>query len=203
MHRVLVPTDFSSASRAAVRYALALTVPVGGELLLLHVIEGAPLRRYIVRGEPEGFPFWLDPMGPLFHAPRPQEVIYHDRYEEAREKLLTWLPPGVGRRSRALVTVGTVADEIVRVAREQKAEAIVMETQGKRGIRHLFRRTVTERVIRAVAIPVITIWGVGASCSPHDGMHEFVWMDGSGEPPTGQRARGERFSTPRPSLAAQ
>ena len=203
MHRVLVPTDFSSTSRAAVRYALALTVPVGGELLLLHVIEGAPLRRYIVRGEPEGLPFWLDPMGPLFHAPCPPAVIYHDRYEEAREKLLTWLPPGVGRRSRALVTVGKVADEIVRVAREQKADAIVMEAQGKRGVRHLFRRTVTERVMRKVAIPVITIWGIGASCSPHDWMRELAWMDKPGEPPTGQRVRGERFRTPRTSLAAQ
>ena len=106
MHRVLVPTDFSSASRAAVRYALALTVPVGGELLLLHVIEGAPLRRYIVCGEPEGLPFWLDPMGPLFHAPRPQEVIYHDRYEEAREKLLTPRSRGCGTGQRILPYCG-------------------------------------------------------------------------------------------------
>jgi universal stress protein A len=203
MHRVLVPTDFSSTSRAAVRYALALTVPVGGEMLLLHVIEGAPLRRYIVHGAPEGLPDWLDPMGPLFHAPRPQEVIYHDCYEEAREKLLTWLPPGLSKRARALVTVGKVADEIVRVAREQKADAIVMEAQGKRRVRHLLRRTVTERVIRKVAIPVITIWGIGASCSPHDWMRELAWMDGPGEPPTGQRAHGERFRTPRPSLAAK
>ena len=116
---------------------------------------------------------------------------------------LTWLPPGLGRRSRALVTVGKLADEIVRVAREQKADVIVMETQGRRGVRHFLRRTVTERVMRKVAIPVITIWGIGASCSPHNGIRELAWMDEPGEPPTGQRGRGERFRTPRPSLAAQ
>lgn len=203
MHRVLVPTDLSSTSRAVVRYALAVTVTLGGELLLLHVMTGAPLRRYIVRGEPEGFPYWLDAMGPLFRAPCPQEVIYHDRSEEAREKLLSWLPPGCSTRSRALVTVGKVADEIVRVAGEQKADVIVMETPGKRGVRPLLRRTVIEEVIRKVSIPVMTVWGIGALPSLPHGVDECAWMEGLGEPPTGTRARDTQMRSQRTLPVAQ
>jgi universal stress protein A len=196
MQRVLVPTDFSCTSRAAVSYALALTAAMGGEILLLHVIEGAPLRRHIVRGEPEGLPYWLDPTGHLFQASCPQEVIYHDLYEEARGKLMTWLPPGLGKRSGALVTVGKVADEIVRVASEQKVDAIVMSIQGKRGVRRLLRRTVAERVMRKTSIPVITLWGIGAFPSPQHWLHELAWLhELDEEPPTATGAHSQRFAS--------
>jgi nucleotide-binding universal stress UspA family protein len=63
---------------------------------------------------------------------------------------MAWLPPGLGKRSGALVTVGKVADEVVRVASEQKVDAIVMGTQGRRGVRRLLRRRMAERVMRSL-----------------------------------------------------
>jgi nucleotide-binding universal stress UspA family protein len=42
MKRILVPTDFSPPSLAALTQAVRYTQAVGGELLLLHVVEGDP-----------------------------------------------------------------------------------------------------------------------------------------------------------------
>jgi hypothetical protein len=78
-----------------------------------------------------------------------------------------------------------------------------METPGKRGVRHLLRKTVTEQVIRNVSIPVMTVWGIGASPSPHHWMDELAWIEGLGEPPMGQRARDTRMRSQRTLPVAQ
>jgi nucleotide-binding universal stress UspA family protein len=52
MKRILVPTDFSPRSLEALECALTYTRTVGGELLLLHVVEGKPLQWYAVNGQP-------------------------------------------------------------------------------------------------------------------------------------------------------
>jgi nucleotide-binding universal stress UspA family protein len=44
MTRILVPIDFPIRSLAALTQAVPYTKAVRGELLLLHVVEGAPLR---------------------------------------------------------------------------------------------------------------------------------------------------------------
>jgi nucleotide-binding universal stress UspA family protein len=41
-------------------------------------------------------------------------------------------------------------------ATEQGASVIVMGTHGRTGVRHLFAGSVTERVVRASPIPVLT-----------------------------------------------
>ena len=53
MTRILVPTDFSTRSLEALGRALTYTQTLGGELLLLHVVEGPPLHWYAVNGQPE------------------------------------------------------------------------------------------------------------------------------------------------------
>jgi nucleotide-binding universal stress UspA family protein len=60
MKRFLVATDFSDASRDAVRYGLELTTAMEGDMLLLHVVEGDPIRTYTVTGLSDPFPSSLD-----------------------------------------------------------------------------------------------------------------------------------------------
>jgi nucleotide-binding universal stress UspA family protein len=119
MRRILVPTDFSDASRPAIHYALALTAAVEGDLLLLHVVEGDPLPRYVVGDMPEMFPSWMDFSGQRFQGTRSPTSIHHDRCEEARWKLASLLPSSCPERFRPLVTVGRAAEEIIRVARDE------------------------------------------------------------------------------------
>jgi nucleotide-binding universal stress UspA family protein len=55
------------------------------------------------------------------------------------------------------VTVGQAAEEIVRVARAQGADLIIMGTHGRRGLRRWFRKSVTDQVRRQAPTAVMTV----------------------------------------------
>ena len=167
MKRILVPTDFSTPSLAALPQAVQYTQAVGGELLLLHVVEGEPLRWYTVDGLPEAPSGRLDPSAHLLLPQRPQQRVARDLYAEAEWKLAALLPPQPDR-FRALVTVGQAAEEIVRVARAQGADLIIMGTHGRRGLRRWFRRSVTDQVRRQAPAAVMTV-GPHRRCLEGDG----------------------------------
>ena len=113
MTRILVATDFSEPSLAALRYATALTYAVNGEGLLLHVVEKEPVRRYVVGRQPEAPVYWLDLMADALHAQLPLQVIHHDLFEEAEWKLSALFPPAGHDRFQTLVVVGKACEEIV------------------------------------------------------------------------------------------
>ena len=167
MKRMLVPIDFSTPSLAALRQAVHYTQTVGGELLLLHVGEGAPLRWYAVDGLPEAPSAVLDPTAHLRRPPPPPRRVARDLVAEAEWKLAALLPPQPDR-FRALVTVGRAAEEIVRVARAQGADLIVMGTHGRRGLRHWLRRRVTDQVRRQAPTAVLMV-GARRRCLEGDG----------------------------------
>jgi nucleotide-binding universal stress UspA family protein len=156
MKRILVPIDFSTASLAALRQAVEYTQAVGGELLLLHVVEGEPLRWYTTDGRLEPPSARVDPTTHLFMPPSSQRRVARDLSTEAEWKLAALLPPEPGR-FRALVTVGRAAEEIVRVARAQGIDLIVMGTPGRKGLWRWLRRSITDQVRRHASIPVLTV----------------------------------------------
>jgi nucleotide-binding universal stress UspA family protein len=167
MKRILVPIDFSTPSLAALTQAVRYTQAVNGELLLLHVVEGEPLRWYTVNGLPEAPSARLDPIAQLLLPQRPQQRVARDLSAEAEWKLAALLPPQPDR-FRALVTVGKAAEEIVRVARAQGADLIIMGTHGRRGLRRWFRRSVTDQVRRQAPAAVLTV-GPDRRCLEGDG----------------------------------
>ena len=181
MKRILVPTDFSTRSLEALERALTYTRTVGGELLLLHVVEEQPLHWYAVNGQPEDvYPSSrIDPEGAFFVPQVPPKGIHRDLCQEAEWKLATLLPPQ-SDRFHAVVTVGKAADEIVRVAREQHADLIVMGTQGRRGFRRWLRSSVADRVRRRTAVPVITFDGHQFCLGPAPG-HDRVRAQGAAD----------------------
>jgi nucleotide-binding universal stress UspA family protein len=154
MKRILVPTDFAAPSLQAVRYGIKLRSTVEGELFLLHVIEGEPMRCYAVGERPGSPSYALDLM--VGHQ-APPKVICHDLCEEAEWKLAALLPVRASERFHTLVTVGRAADEIVRVGQERSVDLIVMGARVRRGLRRLLRRSVADKVIREAHIPVITL----------------------------------------------
>lgn len=157
IERILVPTDFSEPSLVAIRYALELAEAVDGRIILLHVIEGEPVHSYIVGERP---PFPSDELAAdrnLSLCPLPQRTIRRDLCEEAYWKLAVLIPPGSQDRVCTVVTAGEPANEIVRVAREQEADLIMLRSRGRRGLRRLLRRTVTDKVMRKALVPVIAV----------------------------------------------
>jgi nucleotide-binding universal stress UspA family protein len=189
MKRILVATDFSEPSLAALRYAMALTYAVSGEGLLLHVLEEEPVRRYVVGRQPEAPVYWLDLMAEPLCPQIPSQVIHHDLFEEAQWKLSALLPPAGHDRFRTLVVVGKALEEIVRVARDRKIDLIMLGEPSRRGVTNLFRKSLAEQVARRAAIPVITVWNSGHVISDQPWVSDsMLWAWGS-EPHTNKQLR--------------
>jgi nucleotide-binding universal stress UspA family protein len=182
MTRILVPTDFSEPSLAAVRYGIERAAAVRDVVLLLHVVEGEPVRSYNIGQHPPFLKDTLDPGGDFFRSPSHERVIRRDFCEEARWKLEALVPPTGRARIRTVVTAGRAADAIVRVGKEERADLILFGARGPRRWRHMFRRPLADRVRRRTQIPVVTLttndirrgrhrWGVDSGRDVLNGYH--------------------------------
>ena len=150
------PHRFSTPSLAALTQAVHYIPAVGGELFLLHVVEGEPLRWYAVDGPPEAPSARLDPTAQFVLPSRPQTRVSRNLHRRGRLEAGGLAPPQPDRL-RALVSVGQAAEEIVRVARAQGADLIIMGTHGRRGLRRWLRRSVTDQVRRQAPALVLTV----------------------------------------------
>ena len=130
---ILVPTDFSTASDAALPHAEALAKQSHASLLILHVQEA-----------------------PMAYA---SGELYYGLPEPDSERVLAMLEdvkpsdPMVPCTHR--LTMGNPAGEIVRIAAEVGAEMIVLGTHGRTGMSRLRMGSVAEAVVRRAPCPVL------------------------------------------------
>lgn len=147
LKNILVPTDFSETSDAAVKYARALAGAFGASLHVLHVVENP-----FVYGWTAGdynFSFL--------------ESIERD----ARERLAKVLSAKEREKfhPRLIVQTGNPYLEIVRYAANQTIDLIVIGTHGRGPIIHMLMGSVAEKVVRKAPCPVLTV---------RHPQHEFV-----------------------------
>lgn len=142
IRRILHPTDFSRAAQPAFAAAVALARQNRARLLLLHVIAR--------------------PRGPYLG----KDYMTAETYaaiagREAEAGLATALGKArkAGVRAMAQVVEGIPFVEILRVAKREGADLIVMGTHGRTGLSHLLLGSVTERVVRLAPCPVLTLHG--------------------------------------------
>lgn len=145
LSRILVPTDFSPGSRAALRYAASLAQPFGARLSLLHVVP-------LDFGEGEfsliNFPFSKNRL-----------------LRQAEQQLAEWLarkPVGPVSTTK-LVRLGPPVAEIARAAVELRSDLIVLVTRGHTGLSHMFLGSTAERVVRYAPCPVLTVHEAGTA----------------------------------------
>jgi nucleotide-binding universal stress UspA family protein len=132
---ILHPTDFSPTSRAAFQVACALARDYAARLVVLHV--NAPQMIY---GEGYVLP------------PDPEAVR-----KELEEELSRLRPPDPAIRVERLLKEGDAAWEILHVAREGRADLIVLGTHGRTGLGRLLMGSVAEAVLRKAPCPVLTV----------------------------------------------
>jgi nucleotide-binding universal stress UspA family protein len=140
---ILVPTDFSASSDAALGYAREVAAKFGSTLYLLHVVEA---------------PFVSGPLGSeAFVADTPAAQVH--LIQEAQARLGHRLTPADRRRFAATgeIVSGTTARSIVEYAGERGIDLIVMGTHGRSGMAHLLMGSVAERVVRSAPCPVLTV----------------------------------------------
>jgi nucleotide-binding universal stress UspA family protein len=133
LHTILFPTDFSERSQAVFPFACSLARDQGARLLVLYV----------------------DPP-PLFHG----EVVARRQEPDYEERLLAELhrfqAPDSAVRVEYLLEEGKPAEEILRVARAEKCDLVLMATRGRTGLNRLLLGSVAEEVLRQAPCPVLT-----------------------------------------------
>lgn len=139
---ILVPIDFSPGSLRALDYALALVDP-GGEVYLLHVIDG----EFLARVSDEGF---CD-----------AETARTQMQRKAEEQLqkIAQECSLVNIRLESMVVVGKPFAEILRIAADLHFSLIVMGIRGRHqgGIEEILFGSTAEKVLRAARIPVVCV----------------------------------------------
>jgi nucleotide-binding universal stress UspA family protein len=152
MCRVLIPTDFSAAALHVTREAISWLDAMGGDLLLLHVVPDIYLR-------------WLDQLAMTFIDQTRLEAAYEDLREQGQREFSTWLPLTVRERCRRRVAVGDLADTILKVAREEMADVIIMRVPKRRWWRPIRTGSLTDAIRRRASVPVIVWDGLGNMAS--------------------------------------
>jgi len=135
---ILHPTDYSDLSQNAFHYAVELAQVHGARITVLHV---------------------ADTLGPDHLTYKeattlPQPESYRRRLWE---EFLRLTPGEPDVPLEHLLREGDPAEEIVRIAREQSCDLIVMATHWRRGLRRWLEGSVAEAVLRAVSCPVLVV----------------------------------------------
>ena len=130
---IVVPTDFSTASDAALPHAEALAKQKSATLLILHVEEP-----------------------PLAYG---GGELYYGLPEPSSERILKMLedvkPADTAVPFTHRLTMGDPAAEIVRIATDEQAEMIVLGTHGRTGLSRLLMGSVAEAIVRRAPCPVL------------------------------------------------
>jgi nucleotide-binding universal stress UspA family protein len=140
--RILVPTDFSETSDVALQYGRALADTFGGRLHLLHVLPD-PVAQ---------------PWGPEAYGISLPDIL-SNMQRSARERLEGLVQPDERDRLgvQIEIRVGSPFVEIIRYAKEQEIDVIVMGTHGRGPVAHMLMGSVAEKVVRKAPCPVLTV----------------------------------------------
>ncbi len=121
---IMVPVDFSEASKRAANYGISLALEFGSRLLLTHIIP--------------------------FDA---------TAYQDAKTNLLELIPSEYreGLNYEIVVRSGEVRHELLGMVTEKDADLVVMGTRGRAYFERLLLGSVTERMLRKLHVPVLTV----------------------------------------------
>jgi nucleotide-binding universal stress UspA family protein len=138
-NRILVPIDFSRPSLKAMPYALAISRQFGADVYLLHVTDVAQ-----------------QPPPTLLTLPLVPQSEWDQRLMKRLETLVLKYRTD-GKVSALEPRIGSAYEEICDVAREIKADLIVLATHGYTGYKRMFLGSVAERVVQHSPCPVLVV----------------------------------------------
>lgn len=155
LKKILVATDLSEASDAALTYGRELARGFGAVLTVVHVVEDIVARAY---GVDSGV-FSTDPEVQRRFETDARAQVDAAISDEDRLQL---------KAASVILTSSAPASAIVTYAYEMGTDLIVMGTHGRSGFAHLLMGSVSERVVRTAPCPVLTV---------RHPEHEFVLPD--------------------------
>jgi len=140
--RIVVPIDFSIASRQALAAARELAAVHDSRIDLIHVVE--------------------PPIYPQYYEP-----LYQQAEEYTFPQMAVKVEDGLASFAREVegpvvemhleVLEGTAAERIVEYANDERADLVVIATEGLTGLERFLLGSVTEKVVRTSECPVLTL----------------------------------------------
>jgi universal stress protein A len=149
IERLLVPTDLSDNSRRGLLYACSLAAENKGALTILHVAnEFASWELYC-----DEFTF-LEPARRAWPTDRVlvEASLDVNRFLEPHLEAIK----NISTVTKRLV-LGPIAEQIVTVAEEERADLVVLSPRRNRGLRRILSGGITDRVTRMSPCPVLSI----------------------------------------------
>jgi nucleotide-binding universal stress UspA family protein len=144
--RILVPTDFSAGSCAALDHAAGLAERFGATVVALHVWQPPALMRAddaVSLGGGQSYQTLAD--------------LARTRVASEMDAFLAPLAANEGLWFRRQIAMGNAGDTILAVADEGEFDLIVMGTHGRTGLKRVILGSVAEKVTRRASCPVLTI----------------------------------------------
>ena len=148
LKKILLATDLSDASDAPTQMALEARKLIGGDLIVVYVIEAMMEAKN-----------WFLPDTAAMEALR--DAIAHEQ-EAVQERLAAKMAAFGVTDSDVRVLHGRPADAIVDCADEVGADLIVIGTHGRRGVQRAVMGSVATRVARTAGRPVLVVPVPGA-----------------------------------------
>jgi nucleotide-binding universal stress UspA family protein len=145
IRKILVPVDYSEQSARALEYAAYLAAQLGATVDVVHVWDRPT---YVSEGVMVSRP-----------GQGPQSLVDMIR-ENAEQEMAEFLdgiqlPEGV-TLTHHLIS-GEPASAGLKAIGQGEHDLVVVGTHGRTGVRHMLLGSVTEKLIRMAAVPVVTV----------------------------------------------
>lgn len=146
--RILVPVDGSATSQRGLRAAIDLAKAQRSRLVILNVVDAVQV--------------FATMEGAMAYDPGIVEAL-----RDAGKKILARAAAEAKKRGVKAKTVlaenlaGRVADVIVREAKKQRSDLLVLGTHGRRGLTRMVMGSDAELVVRYTPAPVLLVRGQG------------------------------------------
>ena len=138
--KVICCTDFSDNSEPARKLAVDYAKAFGAQLCLVHVIDSA------------SFPNYVDWVGDeIDQILSRTKNIAETKLQEVANKCADV------KDIKTCCEIGSPADKIVDLAKDEAADLIVMGTHGHSGVKHLVMGSIARSVLRTAHRPVLIV----------------------------------------------
>jgi len=136
IQNILLATDFSASSQAALQYAALVTERFNAHLVVAHVISESAFKDV--------------PTAILADAKNRTIVETRRRLEQLRESLNDF-------EAEFILEEGPVADKLLLLAESKSVDFLIVGTRGHSGIKRLLLGSVAEKLSRQARCPVLVV----------------------------------------------
>lgn len=143
LRNILVPTDFSQASKSALVYAVEFARKFGAKIHLLHIVQDvAVFLPETAMVAPSLAVSAAEPMMQAANKTLDQFLASVNTFDVTVEKTCVESNP---------------LDEILEQAREKRIDLVILGTHGHTGLAHFFLGSLAEAVVRQSPCPVLSV----------------------------------------------